>query len=117
MIGKQRFQGLQYKNSTAYLTYNNTSLPLPIFMQHTLPMQRDKLIRPLLLASNRLIFVLPHRIKGEEKEASSLITDMLERCNGSEHIMVEVRPETVLQHMLIADPDPSPPPSSVSLDS
>ena len=26
------------------------------------------------------------------------------------------RPETVLQHMLIADPDPSPPPSSVSLD-
>ena len=24
------------------------------------------------------------------------------------------RPETVLQHMLIADPDPSPPPSSVS---
>ena len=27
------------------------------------------------------------------------------------------RPETVLQHMLIADPDPSPPPSSVSLDS
>ena len=25
------------------------------------------------------------------------------------------RPETVLQHMLI-DPDPSPPPSSVSLD-
>ena len=27
------------------------------------------------------------------------------------------RPETVLQHMLIADPDPSPPPNSVSLDS
>ena len=27
------------------------------------------------------------------------------------------RPETVLQHMLIADPDPSPPPSSVSLNS
>ena len=26
------------------------------------------------------------------------------------------RPETVLQHMLIADPDPSPPPGSVSLD-
>ena len=54
-------------------------------------------IRPLLLASNRLIFVLPHRIKGEEKEASSLITDILERCDGSEHIMVEVSPETVLQ--------------------
>jgi len=27
------------------------------------------------------------------------------------------RPETVLQHMLIADPDPSPPPNSVSLNS
>ena len=26
------------------------------------------------------------------------------------------RPEIVLQHMLIADPDPSPPPETVSLD-
>ena len=78
----------------AFLTANNCIIDGP-----SLETKRKlwRKIRPLLLTSNRLIFILPQRIKGEEKEASSLISDMLERCDGSEHITVEVRPETVLK--------------------